>query len=412
MLYAIVVVLVLIADQLMKYWVTANITLNSGSVELIPGILKLVNIHNDGAAFSLFPGYRWIFVGLAAAVTIAVILALIFHWIKSGFGRWMAVLTMAGALGNAIDRAIYGYVVDMFVIEPVKFIQVFNVADIFITVGGILFCLYLIISGGRYQVKRAASPSGEDTAVGPVEEPELAEEIVDVPVKEPDVPEEVAEKPDAEAPEEEISPEPEPDEEEIEDEEETSEEYSLFADEPAEEEPEEELEEVSETPVEEDAPFQEEPEEEGDLEEESSPDEEDSLEEEPASDEEDSLEEPLPNEEDALEEESAPDEEDVLEEESAPDEEDPSPDEEAVPEEGLAPSEEAAPEEDLHQENTAPAEEEYLEEPTQMEMDLDPETEEDVPEEKPEDLPVADPVEPETEEEFSFTLEDILNEFR
>ena len=127
MLYAIVVVLVLIADQLVKYWVTANITLNSGSVELIPGILKLVNIHNDGAAFSLFPGYRWIFVGLAAAVTIAVILALIFHWIKSGFGRWMAVLTMAGALGNAIDRAIYGYVVDMFVIEPVKFIQVFNV---------------------------------------------------------------------------------------------------------------------------------------------------------------------------------------------------------------------------------------------------------------------------------------------
>ena len=56
MLYAIVVVLVLIADQLVKYWVTANITLNSGSVELIPGILKLVNIHNDGAAFSLFPG--------------------------------------------------------------------------------------------------------------------------------------------------------------------------------------------------------------------------------------------------------------------------------------------------------------------------------------------------------------------
>ena len=144
MLYAIVVVLVLIADQLVKYWVTANITLNSGSVELIPGILKLVNIHNDGAAFSLFPGYRWIFVGLAAAVTIAVILALIFHWIKSGFGRWMAVLTMAGALGNAIDRAIYGYVVDMFVIEPVKFIQVFNVADIFITVGGILFGLFII----------------------------------------------------------------------------------------------------------------------------------------------------------------------------------------------------------------------------------------------------------------------------
>ena len=75
MLYAIVVVLVLIADQLVKYWVTANITLNSGSVELIPGILKLVNIHNDGAAFSLFPGYRWIFVGLALFILIKSIIS-------------------------------------------------------------------------------------------------------------------------------------------------------------------------------------------------------------------------------------------------------------------------------------------------------------------------------------------------
>ena len=362
MLYAIVVVLVLIADQLVKYWVTANITLNSGSVELIPGILKLVNIHNDGAAFSLFPGYRWIFVGLAAAVTIAVILALIFHWIKSGFGRWMAVLTMAGALGNAIDRAIYGYVVDMFVIEPVKFIQVFNVADIFITVGGILFCLYLIISGGRYQVKRVASPDGKPTAKAPLEELEPAEEIpVAIAEDEEPVPtEEVEETLDDEPTEEEpedapVVPESEPEDEEVteDEEEETSEEYSLASDESTEEESEEEA-----------APEEEEP---------------------------------APVEEVVPEEEAAPDQEAALEEESETDEE-------------------TVPEEDLSREEPAPAEEEYLEEPTQMEMDLDPEPEEVVPAEEPEELPAAEPetepVESETEEEFSFTLEDILNEFR
>ena len=384
MLYAIVVVLVLIADQLVKYWVTANITLNSGSVELIPGILKLVNIHNDGAAFSLFPGYRWIFVGLAAAVTIAVILALIFHWIKSGFGRWMAVLTMAGALGNAIDRAIYGYVVDMFVIEPVKFIQVFNVADIFITVGGILFCLYLIISGGRYQVKRVASPDGKPTAKAPLEELEPAEEI---PVaiaedEEPVTTEEVEETLDDEPTEEEpedapVVPESEPEDEEVteDEEEETSEEYSLASDESTEEESEEEAEEEPEEILQEEVPAQEEPEEEAAPEEE----------------------EPAPVEEVVPEEEAAPDQEAALEEESETDEE-------------------TVPEEDLSREEPAPAEEEYLEEPTQMEMDLDPEPEEVVPAEEPEELPAAEPetepVESETEEEFSFTLEDILNEFR
>ena len=384
MLYAIVVVLVLIADQLVKYWVTANITLNSGSVELIPGILKLVNIHNDGAAFSLFPGYRWIFVGLAAAVTIAVILALIFHWIKSGFGRWMAVLTMAGALGNAIDRAIYGYVVDMFVIEPVKFIQVFNVADIFITVGGILFCLYLIISGGRYQVKRVASPDGKPTAKAPLEELEPAEEIpVAIAEDEEPVPtEEVEETLDDEPTEEEpedapVVPESDPEDEEVteDEEEETSEEYSLASDESTEEESEEEAEEEPEEILQEEVPAQEEPEEEAAPEEE----------------------EPAPVEEVVPEEEAAPDQEAALEEESETDEE-------------------TVPEEDLSREEPAPAEEEYLEEPTQMEMDLDPEPEEVVPAEEPEELPAAEPetepVESETEEEFSFTLEDILNEFR
>ena len=384
MLYAIVVVLVLIADQLVKYWVTANITLNSGSVELIPGILKLVNIHNDGAAFSLFPGYRWIFVGLAAAVTIAVILALIFHWIKSGFGRWMAVLTMAGALGNAIDRAIYGYVVDMFVIEPVKFIQVFNVADIFITVGGILFCLYLIISGGRYQVKRVASPDGKPTAKAPLEELEPAEEIpVAIAEDEEPVPtEEVEETLDDEPTEEEpedapVVPESEPEDEEVteDEEEETSEEYSLASDESTEEESEEEAEEEPEEILQEEVPAQEEPEEEAAPEEE----------------------EPAPVEEVVPEEEAAPDQEAALEEESETDEE-------------------TVPEEDLSREEPAPAKEEYLEEPTQMEMDLDPEPEEVVPAEEPEELPAAEPetepVESETEEDFSFTLEDILNEFR
>ena len=63
MWYAIVAILILIADQGLKYWVTLNIPLDTGHVTLIPGVLELTNIHNNGAAFSILPhAPHWIFV--------------------------------------------------------------------------------------------------------------------------------------------------------------------------------------------------------------------------------------------------------------------------------------------------------------------------------------------------------------
>ena len=162
MLYAIVVILVLILDQNTKLWVSTNITLNTGSIPLIPGVLEIVNIHNDGAAFNLLSGFRWLFIGLAAALLVFVVLALALNWIKGKFGRWTLVLTLAGALGNAIDRVINGYVVDMISVPAISFMQVFNVADIFITVCGILFCFYLIFGGNRKAARRQAAAAAED----------------------------------------------------------------------------------------------------------------------------------------------------------------------------------------------------------------------------------------------------------
>ena len=54
MLYAIIAVIVLILDQWLKYWVTLNITLSTGEQPLIGGVIKRVNVHNDGAAVSAF----------------------------------------------------------------------------------------------------------------------------------------------------------------------------------------------------------------------------------------------------------------------------------------------------------------------------------------------------------------------
>lgn len=147
MLYAIMVTLVLVADQWLKYWVTVNITLATGEMPLIPGIVKLVNVHNSGAAFGMLkdsPIAKWLFVGLAAAFTLLVIIVLVKKVITSRFGAWCAVFAVAGAVGNCIDRLMYGYVVDMFKLEFMDF-AVFNVADIVLCVSCLLFIIFLFV---------------------------------------------------------------------------------------------------------------------------------------------------------------------------------------------------------------------------------------------------------------------------
>ncbi len=160
MIYAIVAVLVLIADQAVKYWTTKNILLNAvgaDCVRLIDGVVHMTNVHNYGAAFGIMQNARWP-LAIVSALFVAVVIVLINkEIIHTPFGRWTAVLVTAGALGNCIDRVLYGYVVDMFEVEFVNF-AVFNVADIFITVCGILFCIHLIFHNEPEAVKEANAP--------------------------------------------------------------------------------------------------------------------------------------------------------------------------------------------------------------------------------------------------------------
>lgn len=165
MFYAIAVVLVLIADQALKYWVSLNIDLNTGEQALIPGFIKLVNIHNNGAAFGLLGGggWRWVFVVVALVFAVVVVYALKRNLIRGKLGRWAAVGVLAGSIGNCIDRVAYGYVVDMFKFEFLgdsRLNAIFNVADVFISCCGVLFCLYIIF-GGEDSLATAGEEDGE-----------------------------------------------------------------------------------------------------------------------------------------------------------------------------------------------------------------------------------------------------------
>ncbi len=144
MLYSIVGILVIILDQAVKFWVSDTL-FGADVVAFIPGVLSLVNVHNDGAAFSFLSGSgaRIYFIVATGVFTLLVIIALATNFIRGKFSRWCLVLVAAGGLGNMIDRIIYGYVQDMFKVELFNF-AIFNVADIFITVFAILFALSMI----------------------------------------------------------------------------------------------------------------------------------------------------------------------------------------------------------------------------------------------------------------------------
>lgn len=166
MWYAIVAILILIADQGLKYWVTVNIALDTGHVTLIPGVLELTNIHNNGAAFSMLEhAPHWIFIIFTLAFAAIAVFCLRRNVVHGKVGRWSVVLVLAGAVGNCIDRILSGYVVDMFNFLFVRF-AVFNLADVFIVVAGITLCLHVIFYRGDDGADDAAPKAARKQRTG------------------------------------------------------------------------------------------------------------------------------------------------------------------------------------------------------------------------------------------------------
>lgn len=166
MWYAIVAILILIADQGLKYWVTVNIPLDTGHVTLIPGVLELTNIHNNGAAFSMLEhAPHWIFIIFTLVFAAIAVFCLRRNVVHGKVGRWSVVLVLAGAVGNCIDRILSGYVVDMFNFLFVRF-AVFNLADVFIVVAGITLCLHVIFYRGDDSADDAAPKTARRQRTG------------------------------------------------------------------------------------------------------------------------------------------------------------------------------------------------------------------------------------------------------
>ena len=149
MLYAVLVVALVVLDQVVKFLVRANIPLG-GDVPFLPHILHLTYVQNTGAAFSLLEEHTWILTIVSLVVSVLLVVLLVKKVFPRPFAMAALSMVLAGAVGNLIDRALLGYVTDMFETLFMRF-AVFNVADICVVVGGIAFCVYYLFFHGKVE---------------------------------------------------------------------------------------------------------------------------------------------------------------------------------------------------------------------------------------------------------------------
>lgn len=131
---------VLVLDRLSKWWIMENMNIGD-SWALITGIVNIRFIQNKGAAFGILQGRGLLFILMAVLVIIATIYFIQKYQLPP-LAHYSLGLIIGGALGNLIDRIIYGSVVDFI---SVGWFPVFNLADSAIVCGGILLVLWMFI---------------------------------------------------------------------------------------------------------------------------------------------------------------------------------------------------------------------------------------------------------------------------
>jgi signal peptidase II len=143
MLWLGIAMIVVLLDQVSK--VTMTRLLVYGQSEFVNPFFNLVMVYNQGAAFSFLANsggwQRWFFSALALAVSIFIVWMLNRNATQRMF-CWSLSLILGGAVGNLIDRLIYGYVIDFLDVHVSSWHwPAFNVADSAITIGAALFVL-------------------------------------------------------------------------------------------------------------------------------------------------------------------------------------------------------------------------------------------------------------------------------
>lgn len=156
-------VLLLVADQLTKYYISTNFVLGE-SGEFLSGFIDLTYIHNRGGAWGMLYGRTYILLPITLVIMIICIIFYVKYGKKSRLLLWAITLVMSGGIGNMIDRVFRdGNVVDFLHFEFFPSFPVFNVADCAIVVGAGLLILYFILDAVREEKQKKLKNPSEHT---------------------------------------------------------------------------------------------------------------------------------------------------------------------------------------------------------------------------------------------------------
>ncbi len=133
--------IIILFDQITK--IIGEKYLVNSSIDI--WFFKLTYTENTGMAFGMFQNNSFL-LGIISSIIVSVLFFIREHYtkkIKSILLEFGMIFIISGALGNIFDRLRVGYVVDIFY---VPYFSIFNVADSFVTIGGILLAIYFLRS--------------------------------------------------------------------------------------------------------------------------------------------------------------------------------------------------------------------------------------------------------------------------
>ncbi|MEF2690095.1 MAG: signal peptidase II [Bacilli bacterium] len=143
--------LLMFIDQLIKYFVIHNLELYK-SIKLIPNFFYITFVKNDGAAFSILRGNRWLLIAIGIIALMFMIKLIIMDKKITKLDVVSYSLVIGGILGNLVDRVLYGSVIDYLDFYLFGYnAPVFNFADSCIVIGAIIIICVLIKEGNNYE---------------------------------------------------------------------------------------------------------------------------------------------------------------------------------------------------------------------------------------------------------------------
>jgi signal peptidase II len=146
-----IITCVIAVDLVTKALIVTETSLGT-ETSLIGNIVVILPTKNSGAGFSMLSGKRWFLIVTTFIFLIALAVFDLLYQKKSALFCTATGLVIGGAIGNLVDRLLFGYVRDFIYLKFINF-AVFNVADMALTVGIILLLVYIIFYSSKNEPK-------------------------------------------------------------------------------------------------------------------------------------------------------------------------------------------------------------------------------------------------------------------